>query len=80
MIRFTEEINQSRYALKEHTISVLQVMLTYEPVRGSGSENGMIFVPAWVIVYQDQKDAQYGFECYALFNAIDGTLIDATFH
>ena len=77
--RFNKEINQSRYGTDEQTITILRVILTYEPVRAVNAENGMVFVPTWAIVYQDQKASQQGYERYALINAIDGTLIDASF-
>ena len=77
--RFKKEIRQSRYGKDEHIVSVLRAVLTYEPVRAAAAENGMVFVPAWTIVYQDQQAARHNFECYALFNAVDGTLIDASF-
>ena len=77
--KFNEEINQSRYGTDEQTITILRVILTYEPVRAANAENGMVFVPTWAIVYQDQKASQQGYERYALINAIDGTLIDASF-
>lgn len=74
-----KEINRSRYGSDAHTIIILQVVLTYEPVRTSDSANGMVFVPTWAVIYQDQKSAEQGYDCYALFNAIDGLLIDASF-
>ena len=77
--RFNREINQSRYGADSQTITILKIILTYEPVRASNAENGMVFVPTWAIVYQDQKASQQGYERYALINAIDGTLIDASF-
>ena len=77
--RFHEEINRSRYGSDEQTIYIRRAVLTYEPVRASGNGNGMVFVPTWAIMYQDQKASLQEFEQYALFNAIDGTLIDASF-
>ena len=77
--RFHEEINRSRYGSDEQTIYIRWAVLTYEPVRASGNGNGMVFVPTWAIMYQDQKASLQEFEQYALFNAIDGTLIDASF-
>ena len=77
--KFNKEINQSRYGTDEQTVTILRVILTYEPVRAANAETGMVFVPTWAIVYQDQKASQQGYERYALINAIDGTLIDASF-
>lgn len=39
----------------------------------------MVFVPTWEIIYDDEKSASQGYDCNALFNAIDGTLIEASF-
>lgn len=36
-------------------------------------------IPVWMILYQDASAAAGGFDCYALINAVDGTLIDASF-
>ena len=77
--RLKKEINRSRYASDAHTVTILQVALTYEPVRAADSAVGMVFVPTWAIIYQDQKSAAQGYDCYALFNALDGSLIDASF-
>jgi len=77
--KFNKEINQSRYGTDEQTVTILRVILTYEPVRAANAETGMVFVPTWEIVYQDQEASQQGYEQYALINAIDGTLIDASF-
>ena len=74
-----KEINRSWYGSDAHTVTILKAALTYEPVRAADSAAGMVFVPTWAVVYQDQKAAEQGFECYALFNAIDGSLIDASF-
>ena len=74
-----KEINRSRYGSDAHIITILRVALTYEPVRASDSADGMVFVPTWSVIYQDQKASEQGWDGYALFNAIDGTLIDASF-
>lgn len=74
-----KEINRSRYGSNMHTITILRVALTYEAVRAADSADGMVFVPTWAVIYQDQKAAEQGYDCYALFNAIDGSLIDASF-
>ncbi len=74
-----KEINRSRYGSDAHKITILRVALTYEPVRASDSADGMVFVPTWSVIYQDQKASEQGWDGYALFNAIDGTLIDASF-
>ena len=74
-----KEINRSRYGSDAHTVTILRAALTYEPVRAADSSDGMEFVPTWAVIYQDQKAVEQGYDCYALFNAIDGSLIDASF-
>ena len=49
--KFNKEINQSRYGTDEQTVTILRVILTYEPVRAANAETGMVFVPTWAIVY-----------------------------
>ena len=39
----------------------------------------MVFVPVWMILWQDVSAAANGYDCYALINAADGTLIDVSF-
>ena len=77
--RLNEEINLSLYGTDEHVVSIRQVVLSYVPVRAGNKDEGMVFVPAWEIIYQDEEATAQGYECYALFNATDGTLIDASF-
>ena len=79
VVRLNEELNRSQYGEDEHVVAVQKAVLTYEPVRADNREEGMIFVPAWTIIYRDQKASLLGYDCYALFNAIDGLLIDASF-
>lgn len=74
-----EKINRSLYGSDERTVTILRVVLTYEPVRAADSAEGMVFVPTWAVIYQDQKASEQGYDCFALFNAMDGTLIDASF-
>ena len=59
--------------------SVQQVSLTYEAVRADNKADGMVFVPVFLILYQDQQAVQSHSACYAVINAVDGTLIDASF-
>ena len=63
----------------EEIKAVQQVALTYEAVRAENKSDGMVFVPTWMILYQDASAVRQNYSCYALINAVDGTLIDATF-
>ena len=59
--------------------SVKQAALTYDAVRAENKADGMIFVPVWMILYQDESAVRQDYDCYALINAVDGSLIDASF-
>ena len=48
--------------------------LNYVPVRAEDKAEGMVFVPAWTVVYTGPEEDS---ESYAVFNAVDGSLIDA---
>ena len=39
----------------------------------------MVFAPVWMILYQDTSAAANDSICYALINAVDAALIDASF-
>ena len=77
--RLYEEVNRSQYGADEHVVSIRKIVLSYVPVRASNKDAGMVFVPTWEIIYDDEKSASQGYDCNALFNAIDGTLIEASF-
>ncbi|MBR0219561.1 MAG: DUF4179 domain-containing protein [Clostridia bacterium] len=72
-----KEMSRSRY--DKEIKSIQRVALTYEAVRAENKSEGMVFVPVWMILYQDASAARQNYSCYALINAVDGTLIDATF-
>ncbi|MBQ6961027.1 MAG: DUF4179 domain-containing protein [Clostridia bacterium] len=74
-----EEMGHSLSRHDEEIKAVQQVALTYEAVRAENKSDGMVFVPTWMILYQDTSAVRQGYSCYALINAVDGTLIDATF-
>ena len=49
-------------------------------IRAGNKADGMAFVPAWAVLYLEPgMEADEPDCCYALFNAVDGSLIDATF-
>ena len=76
LARLPVEIAQSRYS--EMTLkSVVSIELTYAPARATNKEDGMVFTPAWYVTYFDTKDASY--EAFAIFDAVDGTLLNAIF-
>ncbi len=75
--KLAEEMGRSRY--DKEIKAIQQVALTYEAVRAENKSEGMVFVPTWMILYQDASAARQNYSCYALMNAVDGTLIDASF-
>lgn len=72
-----EEISSSRSGGRIEKI--LRVALTYAPVRAENKADGMLLVPMWQVLYQDEHAAKQHYTCYAEFNAVDGTLLDAMF-
>lgn len=75
----TEELGCSLSWNDREIRSIQSVSLTYEAVRAENKADGMVFTPVWMILYQDTSAAENGSGCYALINAVDGTLIDASF-
>ena len=45
---------------------------------GDGTCSGMVIVPIWMILYQNEF-ASNDFSCYAFVNTLVGTLIDSSF-
>ena len=77
--KLTKEMGRSILGRDEEIKAIQQAALTYEAVRAENKADGMVFVPTWMILYQDTSAVRQGYSCYALINAVDGTLIDATF-
>jgi hypothetical protein len=77
--KLTKEMGRSIFGRNEEINSIQQAALTYEAVRAENKADGMVFVPTWMILYQDTSAVRQGYSCCALINAVDGTLIDATF-
>ena len=77
--KLTKEMGRSISGRDEEIKSIQQAALTYEAVRAENKADGMVFVPTWMILYQDTSAVRPGYSCYALINAVDGTLIDASF-
>ena len=77
--RLTEELGKSMSYYDKTIQSIQQVALTYEAVRADNKADGMVFAPVWMILYQDESARKNNYSCYALINAVDGTLIDASF-
>ncbi len=75
----TEELGRSLSWYDRDIKSIRMAALTYEAVRAENKADGMVFVPVWMILYQDASAAASESTCYALINAVDGTLIDASF-
>ena len=76
----TEELGRSLSWNDREIKSIQEVALTYEAVRADNKADGMVFVPVWMILYQDPSAAANDTTCYALISAVNGTLIDASFH
>ena len=66
--RFPEEVKQ-----------ITRATLTWMPVRADKGD-GMVMTPVWVLSYLTGEGEQQGYECWAVFDAIDGKLIDAVFN
>lgn len=70
----TVELSAARYPLTRE--NVVSVRLTWCPVRSDASRDGMLLAPVWVINFNASGDEQGGTGLYAIFDAIDGHLID----
>ncbi|MBQ3156186.1 MAG: hypothetical protein IJB81_04560 [Clostridia bacterium] len=70
------EMADSRYP--EELKQITRATLTWMPVRADKGD-GMVMTPVWVLSYLTAEGEQQGYECWAVFDAIDGTLIDAVF-
>ena len=77
--RLAEELGRSLSWNSRVIKSVRQVSLTYEAVRADNKADGMVFAPVWMILYQDDQAARQNYTNYALVNAVNGALIDASF-
>ena len=75
----TKELGRSLSRYDRDIKSIRKAALTYESVRAGNKADGMVFVPVWMILYQDTSAVVSDSACYALINAVDGTLIDASF-
>lgn len=71
------EMADSRYP--EELKQITRATLTWMPVRADKGD-GMVMTPVWVLSYLTAEGQQQGYECWAVFDAIDGTLIDAVFN
>ncbi|HPF88481.1 MAG TPA: hypothetical protein PK537_10565 [Candidatus Limiplasma sp.] len=72
------EIADSRFP--DMTISsISSIELTYTPARASSKADGMVLTPAWYVTYRDPDAEKYNEDCFAIFNAVDGSLISASF-
>ena len=56
--------------------NIVSVRLTWCPVRSDSSGDGMLLTPVWVINFNASGDEQGATGRYAIFDAIDGHLID----
>ena len=74
-----EKLGRSLPWYDKHIRSVEKIALVYEAVRADNKTEGMAFVPAWMILYRDETAERLNYNCYAFINAVDGTMIDASF-
>ena len=74
MARLAEEIADSRFTgrVLDHVISM---ELCYSPAGAADKTDGMVLTPAWYVIYQDSENVKYGDESFAVFNAVDGSLL-----
>ena len=72
--RTVQEIKHFQDGASTAIVAVKKAELNYVPVRADDKAEGMVFVPAWTVVYTGAEEDP---ESYAVFNAIDGSLIDA---
>ena len=77
--RLAEELGKSMSYYDKTIQSIQRVALTYEAIRADNKADGMVLAPMWMILYQDESARKNNYSCYALINAVDGTLIDASF-
>ena len=75
--RLYEEAAGSRTG--EKVVRVRTVGLTHMPVRAENKRDGMVFAPVWKVTYVDGAGEKKGFDSWAVFNAVNGKLIDAIF-
>ena len=71
------EMADSRYP--EELKQITRATLTWMPVRADKGD-GMVMTPVWVLSYLTAEGEQQGYECWAVFDAIDGSLIDSVFN
>ena len=71
------EMANSRYP--EELKQITRATLTWMPVRADKGDC-MVMTPVWVLSYLTAEGEQQGYECWAVFDAIDGSLIDSVFN
>ncbi len=75
--RLYEEIARSGNGGK--VVRVRRVALTYVAIRAEDKQDWMVFFPVWQVLYTDEAGEAQGYSCWAEFNAVSGTLINASF-
>jgi len=75
--RLYEEVARSRNG--EKVVRIKTVELTLMPVRAENKQEGMVFAPVWKVIYLDKSGEKKGFDSWAIFNSVNGKLIDAIF-
>ena len=77
--RLTEEVKGLRNDASREAGSVRKVILNYEALRTDNRTGEMAFVPVWTVVYDEPEYEDWeGYNpSYAMFNAVDGSLINS---
>lgn len=68
------EAEMKRSKLGGEMNHAIRMALIYSAAKGDSA-----LVPAWHIIYQDDQAAAQGYECTAVFSAVDGTMLQSMF-
>lgn len=69
-----EALADARYPMT--LTDVQRVRLTWCPVRSDKASEGMVLTPVWVLSFSAEGPEQGGEDLFAIYDAIDGSLID----
>lgn len=69
-----EALAEARYPMTLKDVQ--RVRLTWCPVRADKASEGMVFTPVWVLSFSAEGAEQGGEDLFAIFDAMDGRLID----
>lgn len=69
-----EAMSRDAYGIRK----IIGLKLSYCPVRADDKAEGMVLAPVWEVSYYENNES-HDWECRALLNAVDGSLIEASF-